>query len=137
GNAISQDSLTSPVLNYFNTESDRKTVIGEKSLAITDKIKFNRKVSQTIISTPYVKLQDGYYRLSAMIRNSGSFDTMMMYAKSKGKTFRYTFTGENNEWKKISLSHIKVRKGKLEIGFDAAGAAGAVWLVDDVELVRE
>jgi len=72
-----------------------------------------------------------------MIRNSGSFDTMMMYAKSKGKTFRYTFTGENNEWKKINLPHIKVRKGKVEIGFEAAGAAGAVWLVDDVELVRE
>ena len=112
-------------------------MIGEKSLAITDKIKFNRKVAQTIISTPYVKLSDGYYRLSAMIRNSGSFDTIMMYAKSKGKTLRYAITGENNEWKKISLPHIKVRNGKVEIGFEAAGAAGAVWLVDDVEFIRE
>jgi len=137
GNAISQDSLTSPVLNYFNTEADRKIVVGEKSLAITDKTSFHRRVSQTIRSTSFVKLPDGNYLLTAMIRNSGLFDTMMMYAKSKGRTFRYTITGENNEWKKISLSHIKVRKGKVEIGFDAAGDAGSVWLVDDVELVRE
>ena len=137
GNAISQDSLTSPILNYFNTEADRKTVIGEKSLAITDKIKFNRKVAQTIVSTPYVKLSDGYYRLSAMIRNSGAFANLSMYAHSKGRTFRYTITGENSSWKKITLEHIKVRKGKVEIGFLAEGEAGALWLVDDVAMVRE
>lgn len=137
GNAISQDSLTSPVLNYFNTEADRKTVIGEKSLAISDKVNFKRKVSQTISSSLFVKLEDGFYRLSAMIRNSGSFSSAIMYAKSKGKTFRYTISGDYGAWKKITLSHIKVRKGKVEIGFEAAGAGAAVLLVDDVELVKE
>lgn len=137
GNAISQDSLTSPVLNYFNTEADRKIVIGEKSLSITDKINFKRKVSQTISSSPFVKLEDGSYTLTAMIRNSGTFTSAIMFAKSKGKTYRYTITGENAGWIKISLPHIKVRKGKVEIGFEATGAGGAILLVDDVELVGE
>lgn len=137
GNPISQDSLTSPVLNYFNTEADRKIVIGEKSLAITDKTSFHRRVSQTIRSTSFVKLPDGNYRLSAMIRCSGAFTSIMMYAKSKEKTVSYPIIGENSDWKKITLIKIKVKKGKVEIGFEAIGAAGAVWLVDDVELVRE
>ena len=137
GNPISQDSLTSPVLNYFNTVSDRKVVVGEKSLSITDNISFHRRVAQTIRSTPFVKLPDGYYHLSAMIRVSGSFDSMNMYAKSKGRTFRYSISGDYKEWEKISLPHIKVRKGKVEIGFEAAGSPGAQWLVDDVELVKE
>ena len=45
----------------FNSESDRKIVIGEKSLNISDKINFKRKISQTITSSPYVKLKDGSY----------------------------------------------------------------------------
>lgn len=137
GNAISQDSLTSPVLNYFNTEADRKIVVGEKSLSITDNTTFHRRVSQIIHTTPTVKLPNGNYRLTARIRNSGSFEMMMMYAKTKGRTFRLTITDDNKEWKKISLPHIKVRKGKVEIGFEAAGSPGAQWLVDDVELVKE
>ena len=137
GNAISQDSLTSPVLNYFNTEADRKIVVGEKSLSITDNTTFHRRVSQIIHTTSTVKLPNGNYRLTARIRNSGSFEMMMMYAKTKGRTFRLTITDDNKEWKKISLPHIKVRKGKVEIGFEAAGSPGAQWLVDDVELVKE
>lgn len=137
GNTISQDSLTSPILNYFNTEADRKIVIGEKSLSITDSISFHRRVSQTISSTPFVKLPDGRYRLSALIRSKGVFTSAFMYAKSKGKTARYLINGDNNDWKKITLSNIKVRNGKAEIGFEVVGAGGVRLLVDDVELVRE
>jgi hypothetical protein len=60
-----------------------------------------------------------------------------MYAKSKSKTARYLINGDNNDWKKITLSNIKVRNGKAEIGFEVVGAGGVRLLVDDVELVRE
>jgi len=59
GNKVSLDSNSSPVLNYFNTESDRKFVIGEKSLQISDKVNFKRSISQTITSSPYGKLEEG------------------------------------------------------------------------------
>lgn len=137
GNAISQDSLTSPVLNYFNTAADRKIVIGEKSLCITDRTPFSRRVSQIISSTSFVELPDGYYRLSAMVRVSGKFNQLSMFAVSNRKTFRKTFNSETGEWHKISISPIKIRKGKAEIGFSAEGDGGAICLVDDVELVRE
>jgi hypothetical protein len=112
-------------------------VIGEKSLAITDNTPFHRRVSQNISSTAFVKLPDGYYNLSAMIRCSGAFTAAFMYAKSKGKNIRYPISSDNKGWKKITLGHIKVRKGKTEIGFEAVGEAGAMLLVDDVELIRE
>ena len=48
GNAISQDSSTSPILNYFNSEADRKIVIGEKSMAISDKVNFKRNLEVQI-----------------------------------------------------------------------------------------
>ncbi len=73
GNEIGLDSAKSPVLNYFNSESDRKVVIGEKSLNISDKIRFKRKVYQTITSTPYVTLPDGNYTLSVKLKNSSGF----------------------------------------------------------------
>jgi hypothetical protein len=137
GNPISQDSLKSPVLNYFNTGADRKVVIGEKSMSITDSIPFHRRVSQTISSTPFVPLPDGRYRLSAMIRSKGVLTSAFMYVKSKGKTVRYLINDDNKDWKKITLTHINVRKGKAEIGFEVVGESGARLLVDDVELARQ
>ena len=85
GNKISLDSNSSPVLNYFNSESDRKIVTGEKSLSISDKINFKRKVSQTITSSPYVKLKDGNYTLTAKVKNSSGFTKLEMYAVSNKK----------------------------------------------------
>src|SRR5690606_11558981 len=73
GNAIVISAAASPVLNYFNTQDDRKAVVGEKSLHISDKVKFKRKVYQIIESSPYVKLADGTYTLSAKIKNSNGF----------------------------------------------------------------
>jgi hypothetical protein len=136
GNSVSLDSITSPVLNYFNTQADRKLVTGEKSLNISDKIKFSRKVYQVIASSPYVKLEDGMYTLTAKVKNSKGFTDLSMYAQSKGKKLRYNFEDENATWQTISITNIPVKGGNVEVGFLANGAANAVCLVDDVALVK-
>ncbi|WP_281298645.1 family 43 glycosylhydrolase [Flavobacterium limnophilum] len=136
GNKISLDKATSPVLNYFNTEDDRKIVIGEKSLNISDKVNFKRKISQTISSSPYVKLEDGIYTLSAKVKNSNGFANLEMYATSDGNQFKYGIKEENSAWQTIHITNIIVKAGKVEIGFLADGAAKASCQVDDVSLVR-
>ncbi|WP_462279252.1 family 43 glycosylhydrolase [Ferruginibacter sp.] len=137
GNKISQDSNSSPILNYFNTESDRKIVPGEKSLCISDKVNFKRKISQTIISSPYVKLEDGYYTLSAQLKNSSGFEQLEMYGMSNGKTNVYAVIEENTAWKTIRIERIAVKGGKIEIGFAATGTGNAFCYVDNVMLVKE
>ncbi len=136
GNKISLDSSVSPILNYFNTESDRKIVTGEKSLNISDKIDFKRKVSQNITSSPYVKLKDGYYTMMAKVKNSSGFTKLEMYALSNGKTMIYSVKEENASWKIISIDRISVKGGKVEIGFVAEGAANSFCYMDDVSLVK-
>jgi hypothetical protein len=136
GNTIGLDSISSPVLNHFNTESDRKIVIGEKSLNISDKINFKRKVFQNIASSPNVKLEDGLYTLSAKIKNSNGFTQLDMYALSSGKTFTYDIKKENTSWQKISIDNISIKDGKVEIGFLADGIANAFCNVDDVSLIK-
>lgn len=136
GNKISLDNTTSPVLNYFNTESDRKVVIGEKSLNISDKVNFKRKISQTIASSPYVKLEDGLYTLTAKIKNSIGFANLEMYVISNGSPFKYSIKEENTSWQTISITNIFVKTGKVEIGFLAEGTANASCQVDDVSLVK-
>jgi hypothetical protein len=136
GNKISLDSNSSPVLNYFNTADDRKIVIGEKSLCISDKINFKRNVSQIITSSPYVKLQDGYYTMTGRIKNSKGFTRLEMYAMSENKASLYPVKEENVSWKTISLDRIAVKGGKLEIGFFAEAIANAFCYVDDVTMVK-
>ncbi len=136
GNKVSLDSNSSPVLNYFNSESDRKVVIGEKSLHISDKINFKRKLSQTITSSPYVTLPDGHYTLKAKVKNSRGFGKLEMYAVSKGNTQTHSFEEENQEWKTIRIERIIVKGGIVEIGFVAEGTAHAYCYVDDVVLVK-
>jgi hypothetical protein len=136
GNPIGVNSPTSPVLNYMNNESDRKVVIGEKSLRISDKVNFKRQVSQVIASSPYVPLKDGLYTLTAKIKNSTGFNKLEMYAESKGKTLSYPIAGENATWQTITLNNIPVKAGKVEIGFTADGAANAFCYVDDISLVK-
>jgi hypothetical protein len=136
GNKISLDSTVSPVLNYFNTENDQKIVIGEKSLNISDKINFKRKISQTITSSPYVKLKDGYYTMTAKVKNSKGFARLEMYAVSNDTTHMCLVKEENGLWKTINIDRIAVKDGKLEIGFLAAGIANAFCYVDDVTLVK-
>ena len=137
GNKISLDTLTSPVINYFNTENDRKMVIGEKSLNINDKVNFKRRTFQTITSSPYVKLEDGSYTLTAKIKNTKGFTNLEMYALSNGKKRSYNIKEENASWKTITIKNVAVKAGKVEIGFLADGSANASCQVDDVSLVRK
>ena len=137
GNKISLDTITSPVINYFNTENDRKMVIGEKSLNINDKVNFKRKTFQTITSSPYVKLEDGSYTLTAKIKNTKGFKNLEMYALSNGKKRSYNIKEENASWKTITIKNVVVKAGKVEVGFLADGSANASCQVDDVSLVRK
>ncbi|MGV3768354.1 MAG: family 43 glycosylhydrolase [Chitinophagaceae bacterium] len=136
GNTISLDSMQSPQLNYFNTNAERKTVTGEKSLYISDKVPFERKVSQQINSTPFVPLPDGYYTMTAKIKNSSGFKRLRMYAVSAGKTFEHNITGQNTSWQTIKLERILVKSGKVEVGFEGKGNANAFCSIDDVTLVK-
>lgn len=137
GNAISLDSNShSPVLNHNNSEAERKIVIGEKSLAISDKVNFKRKVLQVITSSPFVKLANGSYTLNAKVKNSNGFTNLEMYALSKGKTFKYDIKDENATWKTITINNITINDGKVEVGFIADGTANSYCYVDDVSLVR-
>jgi hypothetical protein len=136
GNKIGLDSINSPVINYFNTENDRKIVIGEKSLNINDKVNFKRKIFQTIASSPYVKVEDGSYTLTAKVKNTKGFTNLEMYALSNGKRLIYNLKEENPSWATITIKNIPVKAGKIEIGFLADGTANASCQVDDVSLVK-
>ncbi len=136
GNLVSLDSNVSPILNYLNTEADRKTVIGEKSLNMSDRVNFKRKVSQTISSSPYVILKDGYYTMTAKLRNSSEFKKLEMYAVSNGKKRSYRVRGANETWQSISIDRIKVKGGTVEIGFYADALANSFCYVDDVTFVK-
>jgi len=56
GRQITIDSL-SPALNHDNNQADRKIVIGEKCLTLSDEVAFSRKVSQMISSYPSANLR--------------------------------------------------------------------------------
>ncbi|MBB1284116.1 family 43 glycosylhydrolase [Flavisolibacter sp. BT320] len=137
GNPVSLDSATSPVLNHMNSEAERKFVVGEKSLQISDKIPFKRKVSQRIVSSPFVKLPDGNYTLRAKVKVSEGFPRLEMFAESGGKSYTTSFANTKTEWESIEVKNIKVRGGQVEIGFVADGAADAFCYVDDVSLVKQ
>jgi len=135
GNKVSLDSSSSPVLNYFNTQADRRVVKGEKSLYISDKISFKRKISQVISSTPYVPLKDGLYTLKAMIKCSPGTAKIKMYAQSGEVIPALNYITADEAWKTIQIEKIKVTGGKIEIGFIGEGQANAFCCVDDVTLV--
>ena len=113
GNKISLDTLTS------------------------DKINFKRKTYQTITSSPYVKLEDGSYTLTAKVKNTKGFKNLEMYALSDGKKLQYDIMEENLSWKTIEIKKIPVRSGKVEIGFLTEGTSKASCQIDDVSLVRK
>ncbi len=136
GNQIGPDSIVSPMLNHNNSESDRKIVIGEKSLNITDKVNFKRKVSQSIASSPFVKLKNGYYTLTARVKNSRGFTRLKMYAVSSGAMLSHDVIGEYPAWETIKLENIPVKDGMVEIGFLAEASANSFCYVDDITLVK-
>ncbi|MGF7137819.1 family 43 glycosylhydrolase [Roseimarinus sediminis] len=135
GTEISLDSL-SPVLNHANTQEERKLVIGERSLNMSDRVDFVRKVSQKIGSSPYVRFENGSYTLTAKVRSSGGFNQLEMYAKSGDKHFEVDVKEANENWTTISIDNIKVENNEVEIGFLSDGKAGAFCLVDDVSLLK-
>jgi hypothetical protein len=136
GTKVIVEDDNAPQLNYFNTEADRKTVIGEKSLNISDKVNFKRKVSQVITSTPYAALQDGKYTLTAKVQNSSGFTKLEMYAQGSGKKLDYAIKKENASWQTITIKNIAVKGGKVEIGFLAEGTANTFCHIDDIILVK-
>lgn len=135
GNKLSQDSI-SPVLNHFNTEEERKIVIGEKSLNISDKVNFKRKITQVISSSPFVKLEDGLYTLTAKVKNSAGFNNLEVYVLSNGIKNKQTISEENKEWKTFVIENVNVKKGNAEVGFLIDGKANSFCFVDDVSLVK-
>lgn len=126
----------SPMLNHANSSEDRKQVIGERSLNMSDSTDFTRRVHQVIASSPYVKFEDGEYTMTAKVLNSDGFGKLEMYAKSGGKDFSTSIKGENSKWKTIKLEGIKVSGNKVEVGFLAEGKGGSFCRVDDVSFVR-
>jgi hypothetical protein len=136
GNKISTTDKNSPTLNFFNTENDRKEVIGEKSLQISDKVDFSRKISQVISSSPYVALKDGLYTLTAKVKNSNGFEELTMYATSKNKTFSLKIANENSVWKTISIPNVAIKNGNVEIGFIASAKADSFCVIDDITLIE-
>lgn len=135
GTEISLDSL-SPVLNHENSQEDRQQVIGERSLNMSDRVDFTRKVHQQISSSPHVKFENGTYTLIAKVKNSGDFEKLEMYALSGKKRYKVSVQEENETWKTISIKDINVKGNKVEIGFLADGKADAFCLADDVSLIK-
>lgn len=135
GTEISLDSL-SPILNHQNTKEERKGVIGERSLNMSDRVDFIRKVHQKIASSPYVEFKNGTYTLTAKVKNSDDFKKLEMYALSGKKRFVTRIDKENQSWITVSIEGIKVKNNEVEIGFLADGKAEAFCLVDDVSLLK-
>ncbi|MCV9387357.1 family 43 glycosylhydrolase [Reichenbachiella ulvae] len=135
GTEISLDSL-SPVLNHANTKEEREVVIGERSLNMSDRVDFIRKVHQKVDSSPYVEFENGSYTLTAKVKNKGDFNQLEMFAESGGKRFDFNIIEENENWTTISIEKIKVKNNEVIIGFLAEGKAGAFCLVDDVSLIK-
>jgi hypothetical protein len=136
GNKIELDSTRSPSLNYFNTTDDRKMVVGEKSLHLSDQVDFKRKVSQIITSSANIKLEDGLYKLTAKVKRSGNFSNLQLYAINQGRSLSYSIKNSSNSWQTIGIEAIPVKGGKIEIGFLADGFAFASCEIDDVVLVK-
>lgn len=138
GNAVSLANPHTPHLNYMNTREDRQEVIGEKSLCMSDSIDFEREVSQEIVSTPFVVLKDGTYRLTLKCRESGKWEKLTATVESGKKSFTLDLLGlkTGDKWTKGSLK-ATVKGGKARIVFHAKGKAMAQCLIDDVEFVQE
>lgn len=147
GNAVSLDNPQSPKLNYENTQADRRVVIGEKSLCISDSIAFERKVSQQLESTPYVSLPDGTYEFRFRFRENGLFeslDAMVLSGKNalttnkagkKVKMLHLAKADTGDQWQTASMK-VRIKGGSATIVFHAKGKAMAQCLIDDVSLVK-
>lgn len=138
GNTVSLDNPHSPKLNYENTREDRRYVVGEKSLCISDSINFERKVSQKVTSTPYVTLEDGRYKLSLSVRKSGNFDMLDVTVTSAAENKVLSLVTEQygDNWQKVSME-VNIKGGSASITIHARGKALAQCLIDDISLIKE
>ncbi|MBO5303824.1 MAG: carboxypeptidase regulatory-like domain-containing protein [Lachnospiraceae bacterium] len=116
--------------------NDANTVTGKGSLKIGSAYDFDVKVSQEIASSLYVTLEDGVYKLSAKVKNSGDFENLQLFATSGGKTFATSFAAENTSWTTVRMNHVVVADNQVEIGFLATGAADALCIIDDVTFTK-
>lgn len=136
GNNVAVNDSLSPVLNYFNSEQDRKFVEGEKSLQISDKIDFQRKIYQVIESNKFVDLPNGTYTLSAIVKHNNLFNELILYALSGGVKYEISCLKDDN-WHTIELENVIVRNNKVEIGVYADGNADAFALVDKISFLKK
>lgn len=124
GHDVANEDSLSPKLNYENTRDDRLTVIGEKSLMISDTESFTRRVCQTISALPA-----GTYTMRVKAKASRGFNTLYIYAGARRQAIV-----PKDGWQTVTLTDYKHSGGDLTIGIYAEGAAGACCLIDDVEV---
>ncbi len=136
GNRVIVDHPDSPQLNYFNSVADRHVVIGEKSMRISDKIPFKRRVTQSITSTSSVPLPDGHYTLTAMVNLTEGFRELYIYVDSEGIVTRKDISVPTGGWHRVELTGIPVGGGHATVGIYADRAAAASCLMDDIAFTR-
>lgn len=115
-----------------NVSMGDATVTGKGSLKLGSTSAYDVEVSQELKSSSYVTLEDGIYKMTAKMKNSGSFDNLQMYAVSGGKKFATALTGVNPLWTTVKVENVVVKNNQVQIGFLAAGEAGSECLIDDV-----
>lgn len=135
GNGVAVNDANSPVLNGKNTSTDRAIVMGNYCLNISDKVDFQRKVYQKIISTAHVPLPDGHYTLMAYAKTGSMFNELYMYATSGDKSFKTSITIADGQWHPYTINDVFIQGGIVEVGFYADGAADVWCHIDDVKLV--
>ncbi len=112
------------------------TVTGKGSLKIGSASAYDVEVSQTITSSEYVELEDGVYKMTAKVKNSGKFDNLQMYAVSGDKKTATSFASANPVWTTVKVENIVVEDNKVEIGFLAAGEENSECIIDDVTFTK-
>lgn len=136
GNAVSLENPHTPHLNYLNTKEDRRKVVGEKALCMSDSLDFERKVSQDVLSTPFVDVPDGEYELRLMCRERGKWDKLdvTLVSGSKQSVLDLKRLKTNDCWTVATLRG-RIQGGKARVIFHAKGKALSQCLIDDVELI--
>lgn len=133
GNEVDVDNRLTPRLNYATRDEDHGHVVGNHCLNFYDNTPYERRVTQTVASTPTVPLPDGTYTLRCMFRGGKNFGLLDMFAVSGGRVYTQSVT-PHSRWTPVTLTGIVVRDGQVEIGFHVKGDANAWCLIDDVEL---
>lgn len=136
GNQPVQGGADSPTLNAKNSSTDRKEVMGNYSLNISDKMDFTRKISQQIESTTRVPLTDGLYRMTAKVKCSNEFKELYIYAASGDRHYKTDIKFSDNKWHTVMVEGIKITDGVAEVGIYADGKANDTARIDDMILVK-